>query len=390
MFDIQSQLLAVRNERLKNRVALALALEKECNVMLKNWIGAAVLTAAAAFVAYPADETPPAEEAEVPQRMLADVYILKPESRHATITTHGQVRPRWQSRLSAEVGGRVVSVSSNLLTGARFLQGEVLAQIEDSPYRSATASARSALAIAERALLEEEQRGKLALENWKASGLGGEASGLTLRQPQLAEARAAVEAARAALSQAEYELQQTRITAPFDGVVASRSLNPGEVVQAGTQIAEVIDTSVFEVTAPLSAREFVQLGATADAKAVLTSADGETWQGQVVRIDPSVDAENRWINVVVQMQQGAVVMPGQFLTVQLEGRRYDALYAVPDTLISRQGQIWYLEPQDRLKALPANPVFASEGISYIAPPDGIDGKTAAGRAPQRLFERSPG
>ncbi|MEX0304508.1 MAG: efflux RND transporter periplasmic adaptor subunit [Leisingera sp.] len=239
--------------------------------MLKNWIGAAVLTAAAAFVAYPADENPPAEEPEAPQRMLAEVHILKPEARHATITTHGQVSPRWQSRLSAEVGGRVVSVSSSLLTGARFQKGETLARIEDSTYRSAAASARSALATAERALLEEGQRGKLALENWEASGLGGEATGLTLRRPQLAEARAGVEAARAALAQAEYELQQTRITAPFDGVVASRSLNPGEVVQAGTQIAEVFDTSVFEVTAPLSASQFVQLGASEGATAVLAS-----------------------------------------------------------------------------------------------------------------------
>lgn len=338
--------------------------------MLKNWIGATVLTAAAAFVGYPADEAPPAEETEAPQRMLADVHILKPEARHVTVTTHGQVRPRWQSRLSAEVGGRVVSISSSLLTGARFQQGEVLAQIEDRPYRSAAATARSALATAERALLEEEQRVKLALENWKASGLGGEASGLTLRQPQLTEARAAVDAARAALAQAEYELQQTRITAPFDGVVASRSLNPGEVVQAGTQIAEVFDTSVFEVTAPLSASQFVQLGVAAGAQAVLTSAEGAVWQGEVVRIDPSVDTENRWINAVIQMQAGASAMPGQFLTVELQGRRHDALYAVPEALISRQGQVWYLDPQDHLQTIQAEPVFTAGGISYIAPPDG--------------------
>ena len=91
--------------------------------MLKNWIGATVLTAAAALVAYPADETPPAAEPEAPRQMLADVHILKPESRHSTITTHGQVRPRWQSRLSVEVGGRVVSVSDSLVTGGRFQAG---------------------------------------------------------------------------------------------------------------------------------------------------------------------------------------------------------------------------------------------------------------------------
>ena len=192
-----------------------------------------------------------------------------------------------------------------------------------------------------------------------------------MRKPQLAEARAAVEAADAVLARAEYELQQTHITAPFDGVVASRSLNPGEVVQVGTQIAEVFDTSVFEVTAPLSVTQFVQLGAAAGAAAVLTSTDGSAWQGEVVRVDPSVNEVNRWINVVIQIQAGAGVMPGQFLAVQLQGRRHEALYAVPEVLISRQGRVWYLDARDRLQAFAAEPVFTADGISYFAAQEGF-------------------
>ncbi len=339
--------------------------------MFKNWIGAAALLVAGAFVLYRADEMPPETAVQTQGQLQADIHILMPKSRHVTVSTYGKVRPRWHSRLSAEVGGRVVMVSERLLTGARFQQGDLLAQIEDSSYRSAAAAARSALATAERTLLEEEQRGKLALENWRASGLGGAASALTLRQPQLVEARAAVEASRAALQQAEYELEQTRITAPFDGVVASRSLNPGEVVQVGSQIAEVFDTSVFEVTASLSVRQFAQLGASVGAEAILTSAAGEVWQGEVVRVDPSVDSKNRWIKLLVQLAPGTSAMPGQFLTIQLQGRWYDALYAVPDALITRQGIMWYLDANDQLQTITAEPVFAEDGISYFMAEEGL-------------------
>ncbi len=339
--------------------------------MFKNWIGAAALLAAGAFVLYRADEMPPETEVQTQSLLQADIHILTPKSRQVTVSTYGKLRPRWHSRLSAEVGGRVVMVSERLLTGARFQQGDLLAQIEDSSYRSAAAAARSELATAERTLLEEEQRGKLALENWRASGLGGAASALTLRQPQLVEARAAVEASRTSVQQAEYELEQTRITAPFDGVVANRSLNPGEVVQVGSQIAEVFDSSVFEVTASLSVRQFAQLGASVGAEAILTSAAGEVWQGEVVRVDPSVDSKNRWIKLLVQLAPGTPAMPGQFLTIQLQGRWYDALYAVPDALITRQGSMWYLDANDQLQMFTADPVFSEDGVSYFVAEEGL-------------------
>ena len=343
--------------------------------MLKRLIGITVLGAAAGFLFMaPAGDAPEVDDSGAARALVADVHLLRPAPVRDLITGHGQIRARWQSRLSAEVGGRVVAVSDNLLVGARFEEGELLAEIEDTAFRSAVAAARSTLAGAERALTEEQQRGKLALENWKASGLGGEPSDLTLRRPQLAEARAAVAAAHAALDQAEYDLSRTRITAPFDGVVASRSLNPGEVVQAGAQIAEVIDTSVFELTVPLGAAELARLGDPVGAGAVLRDGTGSSWPGQVVRIEPSVDAQNRWINVVVQMEENTGAMPGQFLTAELEGQPHDALYAVSERLISRRGQIWMLDAKNRVQALAAEPLFVADGIWYIAPP-----KTAAGQ-----------
>lgn len=349
--------------------------------MLKKLIGATVLAGASAFYLFaPSEESLPDEPAELSSLLPAEVHLLRPLPKQDLVISHGQISPRWQSALSTEVGGRVVSVSPALLTGSRFKQGEILAEIEDTSYRSAVASARSTLAAAQRLLLEEEQRGKLALDNWRASGLGGEPSALTLRLPQLAEAQATLQAAQAALDQAEYDLRQTRISAPFDGVVVSRSLNPGEVIQSGSQIAVVFDASVFEVSTPLTADQLTRLdlkqadlGQTNTGAGVrLVTPDGTFWWGRVVRVDPQIDAANRWINVVVEMKSHAGAMPGQFVTVELQGRDYEALYEVPEALISRQGQLWFLDDRDHLHAIPVDPVFVANGGYFITPPEGYE------------------
>ncbi|MEX0304507.1 MAG: hypothetical protein AB3N24_18975 [Leisingera sp.] len=65
-------------------------------------------------------------------------------------------------------------------------------------------------------------------------------------------------------------------------------------------------------------------------------------------------------------------MPRPLPAVQLQGRRHDALYAVHEALISRQGLVWYLDRKDRLRAITAEPVFTAEGISYLAAPEGME------------------
>lgn len=349
--------------------------------MLKKLIGATFLAGASAFLFLaPEGEPTPAETDNGPALLTADVHQLRPMPGQDLVISHGQISPRWQSALSAEVSGRVVSVSPALLSGSHFKKGQILANIEDTSYRSAVAAARSTLAAAERALLEEEQRGRLAAENWRASGLGGDPSPLTLRRPQLAEAQTTLEAAQAALAQAEYNLRRTRISAPFDGVVVSRNLDPGEVIQAGSQIAEVFDGSVFEVSTPLTADQLARLDLQAagpnrsgeSSAARLVAPDGTIWSGRVVRVDPQIDAVNRWINVVVEMNDTTDAMPGQFVTVELQGRDHPALYEVPEALISRKGQLWLLDDEDHLFALPADPVFVARGRYFITPPKGYE------------------
>ena len=60
-------------------------------------------------------------------------------------------------------------------------------------------------------------------------------------------ARAAVEAARAALDLAEIQLGYTELRAPFDGMIVSRNIEPGEVVSPGQEVISISDLSEVDL-----------------------------------------------------------------------------------------------------------------------------------------------
>ena len=133
----------------------------------------------------------------------------------AEVTVYGEVRPRVQIDVISEVSGRVTSVSSRFIEGGSIGAGDALLTIEDRDYVVAVSEARARLAARR---LELEQA--LADADVAKKQLAGEAnpSDLALKKPQIAQARAGVQAAELSLSRAESDLSRTQISLPFLGL----------------------------------------------------------------------------------------------------------------------------------------------------------------------------
>ena len=110
----------------------------------------------------------------------------------AEVTVYGEVRPRVQIDVISEVSGRVTSVSPRFIEGGSISAGDALRTIEDRDYVLAVSEARARLAARR---LELEQA--LADADVAKKQLAGEAnpSDLALKKPQIAQARAGVQAA---------------------------------------------------------------------------------------------------------------------------------------------------------------------------------------------------
>ena len=323
----------------------------------------------------------PSKTTEILQPMQVTVHEVQPQSVDDVVIGYGQVSTRWQTILASEITGRVLRVSERLLAGAKFKKGDILATLDATSYEAALASANAALETSKRILKEEQQRAEIAADNWQTSGFQQQPSDLVLRKPQLHEARANITSSRAAVKKAQYDLAQTQIVAPYDGVVLERTVNPGDILQAGVQIARIYDHSVFEVRVPLGEQEMARLRHDIiHAPVTLITSQGK-WPGKISRIEQSIDSKNRWKNIVVETHDTGGLLPGRFVTVELPGKNYQRVIVLPEHFVGRNDLIWFVNQQDYLQNFAANILFSKNGKLFILPP--ADLHTQARITPER-------
>ena len=186
------------------------------------------------------------------------VHVVNLESVQVSVTSQGTVRPRTETQIVPEVAGRVIWVAPSFASGGFFEPGDVLLRIDPFDYEQAVITARSQLAQARLRLAQEEAEAEVAQREWDALGLGDPRE-LTLRKPQLEEARASVAAAEANLVRSERDLERANITAPYAGRVRTKTVDVGQFVTVGSAIATIYGVDVAEVQLPLPDEELAYL-----------------------------------------------------------------------------------------------------------------------------------
>jgi RND family efflux transporter MFP subunit len=267
------------------------------------------------------------------------------------IDSYGTVEPLTQTELVAEVTGRVVSVSSNIRAGGQFNEGDVLVQLDDRDFKVEVDIAASDAAQANVAYLQELAEADLAAKDWNKAPKNETARLLALRKPQVAAAKAALDAANARLARAKLNLERTRIKAPFDGMVLTQSIDIGQVVNSTQTIATIYSTDAVEVRLPVKLSELDYLTLTEGNKSsekVNVALYGELgsrtyqWNGTVVRSEGAFDAATRTLFVVAQIDDPFTNLPqrpairvGQFLRAQIQGETLNDVFVIPRKAISQ-------------------------------------------------------
>ncbi len=340
-----------------------------------NWIRnnrKIILPLAVLLVGFAAAGILIATRPKVERRPVADPGLLvrvleaEPGPRSVRVPSQGTVEPRTEITLVAEVAGRIVSASGSLEEGRFFRKEEVLLRVDPSDYELAVTAARGQVAQAEVRLVMEEAEAEVARSEWNDLG-GGEGSPLALREPQLAEARAAVATAGAALAKAELDLERTVIRAPFDGRVRKRFADEGQFVGRGTVIARVYAIDYVEIRLPLPDEElaFLELpfglsaGENSPAVRLTAGVAGRNpvWEGRIVRVEGEIDPMSRMVSVVARVddpygaavgEEGIPLAVGLFVNAEIEGRPLDDVYVLPREAL-RTGDRVFLVDDGRLR-----------------------------------------
>ncbi|ANF27729.1 efflux RND transporter periplasmic adaptor subunit [Stutzerimonas stutzeri] len=146
--------------------------------------------------------------------------------------------------------------------------------------------------------------------------------------------RQRLEAARAALA-------KTRIQAQVEGIVQTRDVEPGDLVQPGRTLLTIARSGSSEILLPLDEKNLAPVELGQAAKVVADAYPERVLQARVSFIAPSVDTARGTIDVHLDLQGPAdFLRQGMTVSVNIEtGRREQALVLPNDALLARNGTL---------------------------------------------------
>ena len=301
------------------------------------------------------------------------------------VKAQGEVRPKREIVVAPQISGRISYVSPDFIDGGFIKQGQLLVKVEAADYELAVVRAQSSVASAQQALARETAEAELARQDIKDLGLE-DASPLARREPQLAEAKAALDAAQAQLKEAELALQRTAVYAPFSGRVRERDVDIGQVVATGQSLGRIFANDVVEVSLPLNDEEMGRLGlplAFASStehpgpKVVFAATVGgikRHWTGEVVRTAAAVNSQTRQINVIAELQDpygkgadgDAPMAPGLFVDAAIEGDTISDVLIAPRAALRGDDRIYVgLPDEGKLSIRTVDLIYSDPKGAYI-------------------------
>lgn len=288
-------------------------------------------------------------------RELAKQAVLKAEGAVAVATVAVQERAfraavpftgtllaANRAELKAEVAGRVTRVAVH--EGDRVAKGTVLSAQEEEDLLLAVEAAEAQLVQA------QSQAQQAKRDHERAQSLLEKRS-ITKQAAQQAEtyfnaSTAGARAAESNLGLAKSRLHKARITAPFDGEVASRTVQPGEVLAPGQPAFVVVDNRRLEILADLPAEALARVKVGLKASFRVVGFD-KPFPAVLTQVSPSLQAEGRTLRVRLEVPnadgrlKGGLFAEGEFLS-ETEVKR-PALPASAVTASGREAEVFVAE-----------------------------------------------
>lgn len=274
-------------------------------------------------------------EQTVPPKPVPEVETVtaRTQDLKVMIPAQGTVEPATVTRAAAEVEGTVIAVSPEYEVGGNFKEGDVLLEIDPSDYKAALAQAESSLADAKLQVVQEEMRAEQAERDWERIARPGQTpNDLVRRIPQLAAARAKVEAMQASVDRAMRDLERTKLRAPYDGRIREKLVDLGTRVAKAGPLAEFYATKILEVRLPVPRQDaafFDLRGQEIVLKEI--GGQGGSWKAVVDRTEGEIQRANRSIMVVARIDGSTAdaPLPGQFVRTEIEGLTIKKVVRVP-------------------------------------------------------------
>jgi HlyD family secretion protein len=278
----------------------------------------------------------------------------------AEVMGTGTLEARVRTSIGPKISGRIaeIRVDQNDTVSA----GDLLFRLDDEELKQqeaiAEANVASEKAAIERLKADRERATAVATQARKQhtrvqtlieknastqEDLDKSTEALNVAVAGLAHAEAAINEGQRQLISAEKTLEyhrarlaDTKVVAPFKGLIVRRHRDPGDVVVPGSAVLSLIDTTEIWVSAWVDETEMAKLEPNQPARVVFRSEPDKSYPGKVIRLGREADRETREFVVdvrVLELSKNWAV--GQRAEVYIETSRKESV-----TLLPAQYVVW--------------------------------------------------
>jgi RND family efflux transporter MFP subunit len=321
-----------------------------------------------------------------PVRLSPTVLIqtVKPSGYQIVVTAMGTVIPAREVVLKSRVSGEIVKIHPEFTEGGFLKKDTRIIQIDPQDYELALARKRSAVTDAEYALKLELGHQQVAKREWELLNQGKPAQDiekeLALRQPHLSKVRADLSAAEAELKAAMLDLERTHITAPFNAMVRSKSVDRGSMVISQEPLAELVGTDAYriQVSLPVDRLEWIDIpvqDGDPGSKARIIYGQGHECNGTVIRLMGDLATEGRMARILVEVadplglkasnQDRTPLLIGEYVSVKILGRKLDNVFQIPRTALKDNSSIWIVSENQTLEIRKVRSVWRDADVVLL-------------------------
>ncbi|PCJ25321.1 MAG: hypothetical protein COA96_07555 [SAR86 cluster bacterium] len=234
-------------------------------------------SSAAMVVAIPEGQS----NSENPEILTVRAAKISSQQYTKQVRVRGRTQASRHVQVRAEEAGRIVG--NPVQRGVRVQQGDTLCEIAVDNRQS---NLREALARREQAQFEYD-----ASIDLQQRGLQSDVA--------VSQLKAALESSKAGVSRAELSLSKTKIVAPFDGLVETRTVEIGDLLNVGAVCASVLDDSPMLLIGLVPEQNIgsIKVGAEVAAKLL----DDEIITGTVTYLSRAADSTSRSYRIEVEV-----------------------------------------------------------------------------------------
>jgi RND family efflux transporter MFP subunit len=268
------------------------------------------------------------------------------------IQTTGTVYPKQEAFLSPKIGGKIEKIFVD--EGYRVDKGQPLVRLEQTKLimtkneaeanlnsvKSELKKAELSLENLSRTMKRNEELYKQGIideqkyDNTKTDFLNAEA------QFQLSSSR--LEQAKAQLDQANQDLKDSIMYAPFSGFIVDKMMNEGEMVYAASpsKVLHITDISMVKIECGIAEVEKKYIREGREVIIEVDAIPGERFKGEITTVNPLIDQNSRTFMVKIEMPNpNHKLESGMFARIMITKEERKGVILIPlRSVIEREGK----------------------------------------------------